>query len=111
MFDDDNNGEITQEEINSVMSMLPKMNYKSAEEMMNKVDSNKDGVITIDEMKNSHDKTKSKSVGFAVGITILLFVILFAFVYSYFSKYRKENCLHRRFVSLLSYRRKPLELS
>ena len=93
------------------MSMLPKMNYKNAEEMMNKVDSNKDGVITIDEMKKSHEKEKSKSISFAVGITILLSVIIFAVVYSYFSKYRKENCLHRRFVSLLSYRRKPLELS
>ena len=71
-FDDNNDGEITQEEINSVMSVLPEMIYKSTEEMINKLDSNKDGVITADEMKNSKDKAKSKSVNYSVGVTIIL---------------------------------------
>ena len=93
------------------MSVLPEMIYKSTEEMINKLDSNKDGVITADEMKNSKDKTKSKSVNYSVGVTVILFVILSVFAVSYFSKYRYENCLGRRFVTFLSSRRKPLELS
>ena len=107
-FDDDNNEEITQEEISSVMSIL---NHKNTDKMMDKLDSNRDGTITIDEMKNSNAKAKPKSTGFKIGITILIFVIMFAFVYAYLSKYRNQNCLHKRLVSFLSHRRKPLELS
>ena len=83
---------------------------KSTEEMINKLDSNKDGIITADEMKNSKDKAKSKSVNYSVGLTVKLLVIISIFAVSYFSKYRYENCLCRRFVTFLRSRRKPLEL-
>ena len=87
------------------------LNHKNTEGVINKLDSNKDGAITIEEMKNPNAKAKPKSTGFKIGITILIFVIFCAFVYAYFSKYRNQNCLAKRLVSFLSYQRKPLELS